>query len=72
MTYIACSAPGRNEEVGFIPAIEAQAERTVLEHAIYLSECSFKLGRAVVVAHGLSASRAVTAKVRWIGENEIN
>ena len=62
--------PGTDEQVGLVPAVEAEAERAVLQDAVHFGERGPQPGIIVVVGNGPAVARAVPAQVWRISKDE--
>lgn len=64
--------PGGNEDVGFVPAVKADAECSVFEKAEHLGESGREPCVVVVVDDAAAVARAIVHEIRRIGENEVD
>lgn len=65
-------APGRNEPIGLVPAVEAEAERTVLEDPVHLGRGGHEPAAVVVVGNRATCTVAVAHQVGRVREDEVD
>ena len=65
-------APGGDEAVGLVPAVEADAKTVVLEQAEDFREGWLEPAVVIVVNHGPPVARTVAGDIRRIGQHEID
>jgi len=67
-----CGTECRDEPVGTWPAIEADAEAVIGEHAVHLGEGGFEPGVVVVIGDRAPVAAAVARDVGRVGEDKID
>ena len=66
-----CFAPRRDEQIGFVPTIKADAEGIPRQDAIHGGKGGFKPGSVVVVDDGASATILILGDVGRISDDQI-
>src|SRR5271170_1107347 len=65
-------APGADEFVRLVPAVEADAEAIGLQQPVDVPECRIEPFSGAIVADGLAVARTIIAEIGRIGQDEID